>query len=232
MKAISKLLVSYGNQLEWAYLSKFTERSMKDVAKSCRNARFRLHKPQRELLLPALNLFGDKLEIISAILENHNGDTSRYTAAWNSCVNLRVLILWVRTVQQIEAFIAGFNMLNEEMEKICRRLKRILIKGNAAAISNLLASCGNQLDWAYLSGFVEVHLKYVAEASTNARFQLEVPSSGVPALNLLAHQLDNISVHLRDEDDADMNQVAAAWNRCTRAFCENGLLRATPDYLR
>lgn len=91
--------------------------------------------------------------------------------------------------------------------------------GNIDALSKLLASYGKQLEWAYFWVFAERHLEYVTRACTNGRFHMELPSPAkgalLPALNILAHQLENISVsYLKDGDAAYMNQLTAAWNRC------------------
>lgn len=101
----------------------------------------------------------------------------------------------------------------EKIQETCGRIKRISITGNPDAISRLLVSYGDQLDWAYFRRFKENHIKHVARACRNARFEADIINSGVilPALNLLDHQLENLSADLREEN-GDMSELAAAWD--------------------
>lgn len=116
--------------------------------------------------------------------------------------------------------ITGFSVPDEEIGKIqatCRGLKRISMEGRSAALSKLFASYRNQLEWAYLPGFKEDHIKDVAVACKNARFHLFESSRKrlLTALNLLGPRLEMISVDLWNQlVDVHMSQFTAAWNRC------------------
>lgn len=95
----------------------------------------------------------------------------------------------------------------KRMQETCRALKRISILGNGAAVSRLLASYGNQLEWAYLDGYTEDGTRLVASACEETRFELneslddDDPESLsrnalLPALNV-GKQLEKIFVNLR-----------------------------------
>jgi len=59
--AVSRLLASYGDQLEYALLYELDEYQINDVAVACPNARFHLNIPCEDLSSPTLNLIGHRL---------------------------------------------------------------------------------------------------------------------------------------------------------------------------
>lgn len=79
--AILKLLVSYGDKLDWASLGCFAERNMWIVAKACTNARFHSYMPEEGALLPVLNLLGHQLEKISVDLMAQDCDVYEFKVA-------------------------------------------------------------------------------------------------------------------------------------------------------
>lgn len=140
--------------------------------------------------------------------------------------------------------IAGFHLNVEQIRKkqaTCRGIRRISVMGNADAVSQLLISYGNRLEFASFGGFTENQINAVAVACRNARFQVCMrPSDALlPALNVLGDRLENIHVHLRGHggNGGNINQVTAAWNRCVDlqqlellgcTLCQIRAIMATP----
>jgi len=103
----------------------------------------------------------------------------------------------------------------------CRNFKYISLEGEAneekAAIANLLASYGGQLEYALLFRMDEVHLKEVADACPKARFHLETYDMGVlfTGLNKFGSRLEFIAI--KDyEITGDIEEWKNAWGQATK----------------
>ena len=123
LDAISKLLVSYGSQLEWAHLGgRITADHLRDVTRACTKARFQLYVREMEALVPALSLVAGQLENIGVSLTAGDGvyGMNQVTAGWDRCVNLRQLQLWDCSVDHVQAAMAT-PKLNLEVVSIYLR---------------------------------------------------------------------------------------------------------------
>jgi len=92
--SISALLVSYGKNLKYAFISDMDEGLLRNVKKSCTNALFSLSLRELDLVRPTLNILGTQVDKINfAVVSRNSVDTNflEITSAWNQCVCLREL---------------------------------------------------------------------------------------------------------------------------------------------
>jgi len=106
-RAITRLISSYGAQLEWAHLRDFPEDQLKLIVEACTNAAFHVDVSRPGALFPALRTVGKQLDVIRVYPTQHEPVTDVLTEAWNNCVNLREVELFLTTVDQLKAIMAS-----------------------------------------------------------------------------------------------------------------------------
>jgi len=105
--AITKLLVSYGDRLEYALLFWLSEDQIRAVADACPNARFHVTgNYQFGLTLTTLKLIGPRVEGVDLYFANSGNmhiDMDECTDAWSQCMNLRYLYTHPTKAEDLEA---------------------------------------------------------------------------------------------------------------------------------
>lgn len=89
LDAIADLLASYGDQLEYAYLSNTNEVQLKEVADACPIARFRYKDLDDGISLSAMMIIGPRLEVITRTdFEIDREDLLEWESVWDDCMNI------------------------------------------------------------------------------------------------------------------------------------------------
>jgi len=105
--AVSRLLASYGCNLEYSHLHCIGEDGIRDVVTACPNARFHLSDGYGyPLSLSSMNIIGPRLESLTLGYTDAvgiGGDLVEWTRAWDKCVNLRHLKFKPRSADDIQA---------------------------------------------------------------------------------------------------------------------------------
>jgi len=108
--AITRLLASYGERLEYALLYWLNDDQIRDVATACPNARFRVYGGHGfGLSHSCLNLIGPRLEGVRFDYTENvemDGFLVEWRKAWNQCVNLRHLDFNPTKVEDVQAIIS------------------------------------------------------------------------------------------------------------------------------
>lgn len=99
--AISQLLASYGEQLQYAKIHYMNEAQWGRVLRVCTNARFHVIAMGTHSLLPTVNIVGRQLEKVLVASRTFVGDVADFTRAWDKCVNLRELYVQVGLLEHI-----------------------------------------------------------------------------------------------------------------------------------
>jgi len=106
---ISKLLCSYGEKLESAYIYNLGEKELLNVVNSCKNCRFHLRPSHGRTLLPSLRILGHQLDGVHADYRNldlKGRDYDEFRKAWDGCFNLRQLLVEDFTVEDMKAIMS------------------------------------------------------------------------------------------------------------------------------
>lgn len=101
-KDVANLLVSYGEQLEFADLYELSEGALVDVAASCRTARFRIWNNRQGISLAALNAVSTRMEKITMNRFEIAGDATEWKHSWGKCVNLRQFRGRICTIEHLK----------------------------------------------------------------------------------------------------------------------------------
>jgi len=132
---ISKLLCSYGEQLEFAYLYNMYESELCNVVNACKNCRFHFGSSYAPLrifpILPSLRILGHQLEsthIYYGYLDLEERYSNQMTSVWNECVNLRRLHVEDCNVEDMKAITASPKIHLEELDIRMRHLEKNVVK--------------------------------------------------------------------------------------------------------
>lgn len=88
---VADFIASDGDQLESVCVYGMEEIELNKVAEACKNARFPAEVYKQQLPVPPLRILGPRLEKILVRRGAFNTGTAEEAAAWNLCINLRVL---------------------------------------------------------------------------------------------------------------------------------------------
>lgn len=125
-----------------------------------------------------------------------------------------------RTLQVLSLELCGHGEEHlPEIEKYCRKLKRIDIRGDFppfAGLARCLASFGDQLEYATIYFMEYEDLKHVVEKCTNARFDilLRGDNSG-DSLMMGGKQLERVSFPEVPERTVERFELTKGWDSCT-----------------
>ena len=89
---ISDFLASYGEKLEYCYVSNTNESELETIANACKNVRFCAQVRKNKFIIPNLKILGRQLENIK-IWDGQGDDgvldIDGFTGAWAGCVNIQ-----------------------------------------------------------------------------------------------------------------------------------------------
>jgi len=186
----------FGDQLESLEIE--TDKSS-GIIDSCRNLReLNLYAPHAE----DLQDIGDKLECLkfhSSDDDDHSDSATLFRSTWDM----------------------------EAIAKYCRNLRSFTFNDAADyentwndAISSLLASYGDQLEYCEVKNMYDDDLTTITSACKNVRFHVSVSNDEeniYPTLKVLGSQLDKIEVDLSSDGDESpdyYSDLRNAWNEC------------------
>lgn len=109
--AISHLLASYSDQLEFADIYCMNEVQWNRVIRVCTKARFSVIGVISYSLFPSINIPGRQLEKIRVVPNTFVGDVNEITNAWSKCVNLHELHVDLDNVEHVRAILSTPKVL-------------------------------------------------------------------------------------------------------------------------
>lgn len=141
---ISRLLASYGDQLEYCVVEDMNEGEITTIASACKNVRFSVrmysHTDNISRTLKFLRSQLEKIEIEVEVDDDESYDYNDFRKAWNECVNIRYLEFHNCNIEHAKAIMAipkkNFTELHisppHGMEEEVKKLLDIFAEGTVA----------------------------------------------------------------------------------------------------